>query len=91
MVETKQAEFDEYLERTSNIVALRNARERQRGQITASRRNQGKKSNDNFHTTDLPKLNTTAFCGRNIRVESNHPLKFLDDSFEISSHKNIVS
>ena len=75
MEQMKQAEFDEYLERTSNYIALRDAKERQRAKVSASRPDREFIANQTYHGTGMDSLSTTVFCGRSVKIESSRPMR----------------
>ena len=75
MEQMKQVEFDEYLERTSNYMALRDAKERQRAKVSASRPDREFLANETYHGTGMDNLSTTVFCGRSVKIESSRPMR----------------
>ncbi|XP_065920995.1 cilia- and flagella-associated protein 69-like [Dysidea avara] len=71
--------FQQLLIRTSNYEALRAAKEEQETAIEATRTNSMVRVGERFHTTTIPSLNTTAFSGRHLTVETT-PIKFTTTS-----------
>lgn len=63
-------DFNDFVARTSNYNLLKAAKDRQDISIDASRIQTNYKSQETFHSTELPTLQTTTFCGRHIDIES---------------------
>lgn len=91
MEQMKQAEMDEYLERTSNYIALRDAKERQRAKISASRPEREFVARDIYHGTGMDNLSTTVFCGRSVKIESSRPMRLqpLSQANDVSSIESV--
>lgn len=62
--------FTELVARTSKHSVLKAAKDRQALSIEASRSRKVRASSATFHSTELPKLNVTAFCRRHVTINS---------------------
>ncbi|XP_014677258.1 PREDICTED: cilia- and flagella-associated protein 69-like [Priapulus caudatus] len=62
-------EFQEYVNRTANYELLRRTRAAQLGSIEHSRAKLSPSLLGTFHSTEMPSLNTTTFCGRQVTVQ----------------------
>ncbi|XP_013410709.1 cilia- and flagella-associated protein 69 [Lingula anatina] len=63
-------DFADFVARTSNYSLLKAARERQELSVDASRVQNRYQDAETFHELDLANLNTTAFSGRQIMIDS---------------------
>lgn len=75
--EQARINFDRLLKRTSNYQALKTAKEEQETAIEATRTSSMVRIGERFHSTTIPSLNTTAFSGRHLTVETTL-MKFSD-------------
>ncbi|KAL8615408.1 hypothetical protein ACOMHN_036228 [Nucella lapillus] len=72
------ADFADYVARTSNIGILKAAKERQELSVEASRVQPKYRDAENFHDTQLHKLRTTVFSGKQVKVDST-PREDMDE------------
>ncbi|XP_064613736.1 cilia- and flagella-associated protein 69-like [Liolophura sinensis] len=66
-------DFTEFVARTSNYTVLKAAKERQELSVEASRIQPKFRDTEAFHSTDIQNLQTTAFSGRHVKVDSTPP------------------